>query len=127
MLADYRAGMHVNDIATKYNVHPTAAGKSAKRDGIPLRQENQPLSAARAPKRDWQRKNSEKRKAHKTVERAIAAGDLERKPCERCGDPQAQAHHEDYSKPLEVNWLCAKDHKARHREMKRAVAVKPTA
>ena len=56
--------------------------------------------------------------ARKTVENHLKAGKLVRKPCERCGAPSAQAHHKDYSKPLDVTWLCPKDHKARHREMR---------
>jgi hypothetical protein len=38
-------------------------------------------------------------------------------PCERCGNPKVHAHHEDYSKPLEVTWLCHKHHFMRHKEM----------
>lgn len=57
-----------------------------------------------------------KKAARKAVENALLRGDLVKKPCERCGSI-AQAHHEDYSKPLDVTWLCPKDHKARHREM----------
>lgn len=56
--------------------------------------------------------------ARKAVENALLRGDLVRKPCKRCGASNAQAHHEDYSKPLDVTWLCPKDHKARHREMR---------
>lgn len=38
--------------------------------------------------------------------------------CERCGaDWRLDAHHEDYSKPLEVVWLCKECHGARHREI----------
>lgn len=39
------------------------------------------------------------------VGNAIRAGTLTRKPCRVCGNPTAQAHHEDYSKPLVVDWL----------------------
>lgn len=70
----------------------------------------------------WKEANREKYLAHKAVENALRKGTLVRQPCE-CGcDRKAQAHHEDYSKPLEVRWLCGKAHKARHIEMERDVA-----
>lgn len=53
--------------------------------------------------------------AHCAVSNAIRDGKLEKKACEMCGGP-AHAHHEDYSKPLEVVWLCHKHHMARHRK-----------
>jgi hypothetical protein len=40
---------------------------------------------------------------------------LEPQPCKVCGD-KAQAHHHDYSKPLEVEWLCQKHHGLEHRK-----------
>jgi hypothetical protein len=56
--------------------------------------------------------------AYNVVEAAIHAGTLTPKPCERCGFALGvQAHHEDYSKPLDVNWLCTKCHGERHREI----------
>lgn len=71
----------------------------------------------------WQRQNPEKRAAHKAVEKAIRNGVLVRQPCE-CGcDRKPQAHHEDYSKPLEVRWLCHVAHQARHVEMELAGAA----
>jgi hypothetical protein len=65
----------------------------------------------------WIKKNQEKKKAHAKVSNAIKTGKLTRKPCEICGEMKVQAHHEDYSKPLEVNWLCSKHHGERHVEI----------
>ncbi len=62
-----------------------------------------------------------KRTAHRAVRAALARGDLVRpKSCSRCGDePLAgsdgrasiQAHHHDYSKPLEIEWICPTCHR----------------
>ena len=39
---------------------------------------------------------------------------MSRQLCEICGKP-AQAHHDDYDKPLEVRWLCPKHHMEWHK------------
>lgn len=52
--------------------------------------------------------------ARAVVRQHVFDGRLERQPCKVCGIPNAQAHHEDYSKPLEVHWLCPKHHKEAH-------------
>ena len=54
-----------------------------------------------------------KRNANVIVGNAIRSGNLKRERCCICG-MTAQAHHEDYSKPLEVVWLCVTHHNARH-------------
>lgn len=38
------------------------------------------------------------------------------KPCEVCGDKKTHRHHPDYSKPLEVVFLCRKHHGLVHRK-----------
>ena len=40
---------------------------------------------------------------------------LERKPCEICYSLPVIAHHKDYSKPLDVVFLCIAHHRAWHR------------
>ncbi len=55
-------------------------------------------------------KYPEKNKARYTLHNAIATGKIIRQPCEVCGKKESQGHHEDYSKPLEVKWLCRRHH-----------------
>ncbi len=56
-------------------------------------------------------KYPERRKARVMVGNAIRDGRLKRLPCEVCGDPKSEAHHPDYSKPLDVRWLCLRHHR----------------
>lgn len=44
----------------------------------------------------------------------VRRGQIKKQPCEICGE-LAQMHHEDYSKPLEIKWLCRKHHLELHR------------
>lgn len=73
------------------------------------------LSSGKA-KRRYREKNPQKYKANNAVNNAVRDGRLIRQDCIRCGKA-AQAHHEDYSKPLEVIWFCPKHHKERHAEI----------
>jgi len=45
---------------------------------------------------------------------AIGRGDIQRGQCVVCGKPNADAHHVDYSKPLDVIWLCHMHHLMLH-------------
>lgn len=63
---------------------------------------------------EWRRRNPEKRSAQNAVQKAIRKGKLVRQPC-WCGDPKSQAHHKDYSKKLDVVWLCQRHHGEMHR------------
>lgn len=64
----------------------------------------------------WQQANPEKYKAHKKVQGAVRRGSLVKQPCEKCGDVNVQGHHDDYSKPLVVRWLCVEHHNAWHKK-----------
>ena len=49
----------------------------------------------------------------------IRSGKLIRQPCEVCGtNEKVEAHHDDYTKPLEVRWLCKKHHAEHHKQEK---------
>ncbi len=62
----------------------------------------------------WVAKNPHKVKAHKIVREAIKKGELKRGNCIVCGSKKTDGHHPDYTKPLEVMWLCRKHHKDEH-------------
>jgi hypothetical protein len=67
----------------------------------------------------WQIRNKFKRRAHHKVQHALRSGKLTREPCCICGDPKTEGHHDDYSKPLNVRWLCKKHHDEVHLELNR--------
>ena len=85
-----------------------------------------PLSTAQRYQRTkrFRTNNPLKYKAHRIAENAVRNGKLPKQPCEVCGNPKAQKHHDDYSKPLEVRWLCVVHHNEHHVKL-RELAVIP--
>ena len=82
--------------------------------------------AAKDPKYlEWKRRiertyrskpeNKVKIAARSKLRDAVKRGKIIRMPCEVCGEARSHGHHEDYSKPLEVRWLCSKCHGKEHR------------
>jgi hypothetical protein len=55
--------------------------------------------------------------AHRRFNLEIEMGRVCRGPCEQGLDCRGgvHAHHDDYAKPLDVRWLCAKHHREWHR------------
>lgn len=71
----------------------------------------------------WAKNNPQKRVAHKLVENAVRAGLILKASdrwCMRCGRSGKRfvihAHHDDYSKPYMVRFLCAKCHYLWHKQ-----------
>lgn len=56
-----------------------------------------------------------KLRARWMIQTHLRRGKIKRLPCQICGELKAQAHHEDYNKPLDVIWLCAKHHADLHK------------
>ena len=88
----------------RYNAYDTA------RKSLPQRIEARAKVTAR-----MKAERPEVYAAHNAVSNAIRDGRLKKQPCEKCG-ADAHAHHEDYSKPLDVVWLCHTHHMERHRK-----------
>lgn len=65
---------------------------------------------------NWRECHPEKYKAQTAVSNAIRDGKLKKgTECEVCGTKRnLHAHHDDYSKPLGVRWLCARCHHVGH-------------
>lgn len=66
----------------------------------------------------WQERNPQKRQAHTAVNNAVRDGRLVKPDnCESCRlSRPLHGHHDDYSKPLEVRWLCSPCHMVLHRK-----------
>ena len=60
----------------------------------------------------WSDSHRKERNAHLRLHRAIECGAVVRPPvCSGCGKRRmVDGHHSDYSKPLEVTWLCKECH-----------------
>jgi len=72
-------------------------------------------------KRKYAARNPEKQKATCAVNNAVRDGRLQKLPCKNCGSKKrVHGHHDDYSKPLDVIWLCPRCHKEYHRQMEEA-------
>ena len=66
----------------------------------------------------WQRENPEKVACYRVYRKALADGTIECQGyCEFCSvEVGLVGHHEDYSKPLDVIWLCGDCHRKVHRK-----------
>jgi hypothetical protein len=63
----------------------------------------------------YHKRDKEKSAARAIFRNAVRNGDLVKQPCFVCGSKKSEGHHEDYSKPLVVLWLCKTHHMQRHR------------
>lgn len=77
----------------------------------------------RAKKREYYRKsrqkiikqreepvNKQKTKCRALLGYARRRGYITVRPCEVCGNPKVEAHHDDYTKPYDIRWLCKRHH-----------------
>ena len=114
----------VKDVADYY-AHPTTADRLQPKCKACLKAYTTERRRATgyASQRKYERANgrSLRRKhasARLAVFHAIKRGELQRQPCWVCGE-KAQAHHPDYSQPLDVVWLCVLHHRQAHAIIRR--------
>lgn len=52
--------------------------------------------------------------AYHKLNGALKRGKIEKEKCFFCNNPKTESHHYDYSKPLDVIWICTKCHGKLH-------------
>ena len=87
-----------NDAQKRYNKTPE--GRETCRNATAKYRDKNPLKI-------W---------ARQQVYNALRRGEIKKEPCSKCGADKAHAHHGDYTKPLDIEWLCAKCHTVHHEE-----------
>lgn len=104
------------DRQRRYN----AARPVEKRRAAYLRSKERTQAAIAA----YQKANPEKHAARLEARAAVAKGQLVKpSECSACHLAKpVEAHHHDYSKPLDVQWVCRTCHARIHRKYKEAVA-----
>jgi len=95
---DKKRTMRPDRVAMHADYQKTDAGKKALRKAHQITKEKYP----------------ERIKAASAVSNAVRDGKLFKLPCFICGDKTVEGHHPDYSRPLDVVWLCNKHHREAH-------------
>ena len=77
---------------------------------------NQPhrLESKRVRVQKYNKEKSHQKHANSVVAYALKTGKLKKFSCLICGDEKSEGHHPDYSRPLDVVWLCSSHHKQAH-------------
>ena len=71
--------------------------------------------------REWRANGKERPRSKRLcrvygqVNMARRRGTLVPQPCEVCGAKKVHAHHDDYSHPKDVRWLCPQHHREHHK------------
>jgi hypothetical protein len=99
---DKQRGNQPHRVEARKKYIKTEAGKQAKKKAIDAYKKRQPMVYA----------------SHVITGNAIRDGKLiQASNCSACNSTEKiEGHHDDYTKPLDVRWLCEKCHKQWHRE-----------
>lgn len=118
-----KADANANRAANLERYQAYDRARANKPDRVAARAAYAATDAGRASMQRGQRayadRNKQKRAAHVALGNALRDGKITAWPA--CAVPDCdctfpEAHHPDYSRPLDVVWLCSKHHKQLHRE-----------
>lgn len=101
---------HKTVVRARRLTNPAVQEYDRKRAKSPHRKAlNRQVSAA------WRERHPDAYRAQTAVGNALRDGRIARGLCSFCGtDQNVHGHHRDYSRPLDVTWLCAKCHHRIH-------------
>lgn len=119
----YQSGLSLADVAMCFGV-----SRQSMHDLLKRRMAMRPQLRYGAENHFYRGGERAEDRAHNIVEKAVQRGVLVPQPCEVCGANgvmadgrrDVQAHHDDYSKPLYVRWLCQRHHHEWHKHNKAA-------
>jgi hypothetical protein len=95
---DKQRAMSPERVNARKEYAKTEAGKKAKAKAL----------------RNYREKHTDRYFAHRVFGAALKDGKVLKMPCFVCGDINVEGHHPDYSRPLDVVWLCKKHHTETH-------------
>jgi hypothetical protein len=104
------------DNADYYKAYDRSRHVGARREYTNAMSRRCPNEAKRRYGSAYRRKNPEKIRAHYAIRNAVRSGRLIRPShCHSCGVfCTPHGHHDDYSRPLDVEWLCHECHYDAH-------------
>ncbi len=101
--------------AKRFQDDPKVRGRHRRYQATPAGKESVNKS-----RKKWLGENPEKRAAHVILGNRVSSGHvIKPDACEGCeATTRLDGHHEDYSKPLDVQWLCRTCHTRKHKDDK---------
>lgn len=105
----------------KYDRNRPNAKERMKKEYTTIQNDKERYKKHLEQKKKWNKENRHKNYAHNKVKKAINKGLLIKSDiCQICGKTncEIQGHHYDYSKPLDVIWVCTECHGKLHRKYK---------
>jgi hypothetical protein len=118
---------HLNICKSCVRARVSAYDKTEKGKAVERRRNQKPERKKKLYEQlvKWRKNNPDKTKAQRqrypekvrarnSLYKAIRRGEIVKGVCEVCGSEKVHAHHEDYDKPFEVRWFCAKHHYEHH-------------
>ena len=98
------------DVKMDRRINPRAREYDAMRSSLPHRKAQRAETTAR-----YGDQNPLRKKAVNAANNAVRDGLLKKEPCLFCGATEnIHKHHKDYTRPLDVTWLCASCHRRLH-------------